>query len=424
MQFSEFGLRFSRPTGARELMEDLGAAMADGDALMLGGGNPAYIPEMEQVLREELARICAEPAQFRRLVGNYASPGGEDRFREALAVMLNEQYGWNLTRANIALTAGSQTSFFQLFNLLGGVMPGGGRRRILLPLTPEYIGYADTGLCDGLFTSRRPEIELLDGGLFKYRVDFDALRPGPDIGAICVSRPTNPTGNVLSDAEVTRLAALARAHEVPFIIDNAYGLPFPQILFTDATLYRDDNTILCMSLSKLGLPGVRCGVVIAREEIVDALTGMNAVMSLAVSSVGPVLLERLLVSGELLRLSREVIRPWYQARARQALAWLQQELADIDVRIHRAEGALFLWLWFPGLPVSSQRLYERLKARGVLVLSGHHFFPGLDDPWAHRDQCLRLTYSQDEHTVREGIRILGEELRALQRMSTTEASGH
>ena len=34
---------------------------------------------------------------------------------------------------------------------------------------------------------------------------------GDDIGAICVSRPTNPPGNVLTDDEIARLKSLAAA---------------------------------------------------------------------------------------------------------------------------------------------------------------------------------------------------------------------
>ena len=58
MEFSKFGRRFTRHTGASELMDDMGAAM-DGQApmLMLGGGNPARIPEMEQVFKDQLAAI-------------------------------------------------------------------------------------------------------------------------------------------------------------------------------------------------------------------------------------------------------------------------------------------------------------------------------------------------------------------------------
>ena len=76
-------------------------------------------------------------------------------------------------------------------------MPDGSQRAIHLPLAPEYLGYANTGLCDNFFTATRTSIELLDQHLFKYHVDFSRLEVGEDTAALCVSRPTNPTGNVL-----------------------------------------------------------------------------------------------------------------------------------------------------------------------------------------------------------------------------------
>jgi valine--pyruvate aminotransferase len=79
--------------------------------------------------------------------------------------------------------------------------------------------------------------------------------------------------------------------------------------------------------------------------------------------------------------------------------------------MHKPEGAFFLWLWFPGLPITSNELYRRLKQRDVLVLSGHHLFPGVaqDDP--HQRECLRLSYAQPPESVRAGIAILAEEVR-------------
>lgn len=420
MEFSNFGERFTRHTGAVELMTDLGAAMAaDEPPMMLGGGNPAHIPEMLAVFREQFRSVLDDGRDFRRLVADYPDPAGEQTFRHALAGLLRRECGWQVGPENIALTAGSQQGFFLLFNLLAGPQPDGVERRILLPLTPEYIGYGDLGVTADLFVARRPAIELLPDGLFKYRVDFAALEDVQDVAAICASRPTNPTGNVLTDEEVNRLRALSRRLDVPLILDNAYGLPFPQIVFTDATPVWDENIIVCMSLSKLGLPGLRTGIVVARPEIVAALGAMTAVTSLAVGSVGPVLVRNLVASGEIVRLSREVIRPFYARRAAQALGWLRAALGDCDWRVHTPEGALFLWLWLPRLSIPSAELYARLKARGVLVLSGHHFFPGLSESpaehWPHRDQCLRITYARDEDTVRRGIAIIGDEVRRWQR---------
>jgi valine--pyruvate aminotransferase len=93
------------------------------------------------------------------------------------------------------------------------------------------------------------------------------------------------------------------------------------------------------------------------------------------------------------------------------VAWLRHYCDRLPLRIHRPEGAFFLWLWFPGLPGGSAALYRRLKARDVLVLSGHHFFPGLEQPWAHRDECIRINCSQAPEAVEAGIRAIGEEAR-------------
>jgi valine--pyruvate aminotransferase len=82
----------------------------------------------------------------------------------------------------------------------------------------------------------------------------------------------------------------------------------------------------------------------------------------------------------------------------------------VPYRIHKPEGAIFLWLWFDGLPISSQELYERLKRRGVLVVPGHNFFPGMDKAWRHQQECIRVSYAQDGGTVRKGIALIAEEV--------------
>ncbi|MEA7931692.1 aminotransferase class I/II-fold pyridoxal phosphate-dependent enzyme, partial [Salmonella enterica subsp. enterica serovar Montevideo] len=41
--------------------------------------------------------------------------------------------------------------------------------------------------------------------------------------------PTNPTGNVITDEELMKLDRLANQHNIPLVIDNAYGVPFPGI---------------------------------------------------------------------------------------------------------------------------------------------------------------------------------------------------
>ncbi|MED5534831.1 MAG: valine--pyruvate transaminase [Pseudomonadota bacterium] len=413
-KWSKFGERFARPTGAAELMEDLGiATAAENEVLLLGGGNPGKIPEMQSLLRSRLADVAASDISTDQMFCNYPHPKGDVAFRKALAELLKREYGWQLSADNIALTAGSQTGFFLLFNMLAGEFSDGSVKRILLPATPEYAGYTDIGLMENLFVSQRPEIEDHPDGFFKYHVNFDTLKIDEDIAALCISRPTNPTGNVITDEELQQLDEMARRADVPLIVDNAYGLPFPRIVFSKATPSWNDNVVLCMSLSKLGLPGVRTGIIVANEEFIEALSNMTAVQSLAVASAGAVFVQPWLESGEIIDISRRYITPFYKHKSQVACQILRRELDGIPFKIHVPEGAFFLWVWLPGLPISSHDLYRRLKARGVFVMSGHHFFPGLKGSWRHRDECLRLSYSQDSTVVEEGMKLIGEELRKL-----------
>ena len=413
MNFSLFGDKANLKSGIKSLMDDLGHAMAvNRDMLMLGGGNPAHIPEVQRILRDKMNNIMNSGTLFEECIGNYDSPQGNFRFIEELVRLLNNEFNWNIKSSNIALTNGSQSAFFFLFNMFSGRFKDGSFKKILLPLTPEYIGYSDVGISsEEIFTSIRPEINFLDDHIFKYNIDFDNLKIDADIGAICVSRPTNPTGNVLSDMEIEKLIALAKKHDIPLIIDSAYGTPFPDMIYTDAKPYWNEHIIVCMSLSKLGLPGARTGIVIANEEIINAVSQMNAIINLATGSMGPTLVEPLLNSGDIISISRDIIKPYYSKKAQAAVNAFKEKLDGYDFYIHKPEGAFFLWLWFKGIKIDSDALYERLKNRGVLVVPGHYFFPGLADNWIHRNECIRVSYSQNQASVLKGIEIIAEEVK-------------
>ncbi len=414
MNFSKFASRFDSQSGIVQLMDDLGNAMSgNSDALMLGGGNPSHIPGVQQYFRDSLHRLIDNPALFSHAVGNYELPQGNQEFINAIVELMNKQYQWGIKAENVALTIGSQSAFFFLFNLLGGEDEAGIHKQILLPITPEYIGYSDVGLSDNMFYSYRPLIEKQDNHFFKYHVNFDDMHIRNNTAAMCVSRPTNPTGNVLSDSEVTRLLTLAETHKIPLIIDNAYGEPFPNIIFTETNPIWNENIIYCMSLSKVGLPGTRTGIVIADEPVINLIRNMNAVINLATANFGAMITKDLVSSGEILRLSQLQIKPYYQDKVAHAVEIMHRELDGLEYYIHKPEGAIFLWLWLPGLPISSDELYERLKEKGVIVISGSHFFPGLEEDWEHKHQCIRITYSMEESVVEQGIKLIAEELKSI-----------
>jgi valine--pyruvate aminotransferase len=395
-------------------MDDLGHALAVGgdDVHMLGGGQPAHIPEINALWRKRIEEISAAPGQLEHMLGNYEPPAGSTGFRRAIAELFRKEFGWDLSVDNVAITMGGQNAFFCLFNALAGHFKGGQQKKVLLPLVPEYIGYADQSVSGSMFRSIKPRIEYTGEHEFKYRVDFDHLQVTDDIAAICVSRPTNPTGNVLTDNEIAQLSQLAKANDIPLIIDNAYGAPFPNVIFTEAKPIWNENIILTLSLSKLGLPGTRTGIVIAQPEVIKGIASITSIMGLANTNTGQAIAQPLIENGEILRLSTELVQPFYLKKSEQAQAWVHQYFdPTLPYRIHRSEGALFLWAWFEGLPITSRELYERLKARDVLIVPGSYFFFGqVDRDWKHCDECIRINFTMPKEDVEEGIRIIGEEV--------------
>jgi valine--pyruvate aminotransferase len=415
LSLSRFGQKLCTHSGILELMDDLGNALSSGSGkiIMLGGGNPAAIPSMQAIWRQRtLEMLQKSPGQFDSMLGNYDPPQGRPEFIAAVVKLFQERFGWKIGPENVAITNGSQTSFFCLFNMLAGEFADGTNKKILLPVVPEYIGYADQGVSKNLFVAQEPAIERRDAHSFKYRVNFDSLEVGPEVAAIAVSRPANPTGNVLTNSEIAHLSALAKERGIPLIIDNAYGHPFPGIIFSEIVppLW-EDHLILTFSLSKIGLPGVRTGIVIANSEIIRCLYAANAIVSLANGNIGQALVAPLLASGELVTICQTCINPFYAEKAHHALACVKKSFDPAwPYFLHKCEGSPFLWLWLEGLACGTYELYQRLKARNVLVVPGKYFFYGLSEPWDHANQCLRINYSQPESTVSAGIKIIAEEL--------------
>jgi len=411
--WTESGQNLTGPSGILELMDDLGNAIGRDDLCMLGGGNPAAIPELQAIWRERMRELLDhDTAGFDRMLNNYDTPIGRPAFIEALAGHLRRRYDWDIGPGNIAVTNGTQNGLFHLFNAIAEP-----DRPVLLPLCPEYIGYADLGLRGPSFVARRPAIELRGDHDFKYGIDFDALglegKPN-EFAAVCLSRPTNPSGNVVTNAELARLSEQAAAAETPIVVDNAYGAPFPGIVFSDIEPTWDHNTILSLSLSKFGLPGTRTGILIADESVIQGMRAANAIANLATGNIGQELVTPLLESDRITELCRDVVRPFYESRAKQADLWLREAMdPNLPWRLHACEGSMFFWLWCDGLPISSAELYQRLKARGVLVVTGHYFFFGLGASgadWPHQHECLRIHAAMPPDITQRGLGIIAEEV--------------
>ena len=73
------------------------------------------------------------------------------------------------------------------------------------------------------------------------------------------------------------------------------------------TLNWHENIILCFSLSKVGLPGVRTGIIVAAPEVVKAVSSLNAIVNLSPTRFGAAIATPLLRDGRLKQLSDDLL---------------------------------------------------------------------------------------------------------------------
>ena len=107
---------------------------------------------------------------------------------------------------------------------------------------------------------------------------------------------------------------------------------------------------------------------------------MTAIVGLANCSIGQAIVLPLVESGEILRLAREVVGPFYKRKSELAQDWIAGSFNDsLDYHVHVSEEPCSCGFWFRGMRISAETLYNRLKERGVLVVPGHYF--GVSEDW-------------------------------------------
>lgn len=409
---TQFGNQMSNLTGVRAIMKDIIETLRAGQGkefINLSAGNPVILPEVEQLWRDSTAQLLAS-SEYGEVVCRYGSSQGYDPLIEAIAKDFNQRYLLNLTERNILITPGSQSIYFYAANAFAGYTESGALKQVVLPLSPEYTGYGGVSLIPEAVVAYKPSLEIdASAHRFKYRPDFSQLSINQDTGCVIFSRPCNPTGNVLTNEEVQKIADLAAPFNVPVLIDSAYAPPFPALNFTEMTPLFGENILHCMSLSKAGLPGERVGVVIGDPKLVGVLESFQTNMCIHSPRYGQAIAAIAIASGALADIATRVIRPYYQHKFEVIENTLDQSMPqNLPWFLHRGEGAIFAWLWLRDLPITDWELYQELKQVGVIVVPGSSFFPGLREDWSHKHQCLRISLTATDAEIETGMQRLAK----------------
>ncbi len=226
-------------------------------------GNPS-IPA-PSVVGETMQRLLSETDPI--LLHGYTSAPGDLGVRGTIAEHIQARFGFEATAANIYMTCGAAAS---LTISLRALCSEGDEVLLLAPYFPEYQVFVRNAGAVPVVVP--PCVDTLT-------VDFDALSAAitPKTRAIIVNSPNNPSGVVLDEACITRLAALlterstAIGRPIAILADE----PYRELVYGDLQVpyipNYYDHTLVCYSYSKsLSLPGERIGYIMVSPRMEGA----------------------------------------------------------------------------------------------------------------------------------------------------------
>jgi DNA-binding transcriptional MocR family regulator len=326
------------------------------------------IPAPECLPTDELAD-CAREALRRdgRTILSYGSTLGYAPLREWIA----ERH--QVEPERVVVTNGS----LQVFNILLSSLRAG-------PVLVERPTYD------------RPRRILIDEGreLGEIGVDDDGLdvdeleRIWSDDGpaALLYTIPTfqNPTGVTLSERRRRRLAALVRAHGLPVLEDDPYGLvrfdgeSLPSLFELDG----GQHVLYSSSFSKTVAPGLRVGYAIVPEALASELEPRVASTYITPALVAQATLHEFLRRG-LFEPNLERVCNLLRERRDAMLEALEHGFGG-RAGWSRPEGGYFVWLELPDELDASELLFRAQEA-------GVTFVPGAD--FGGEPNTARLAFS-------------------------------
>lgn len=347
-------------------------------SLNLGLGEPSINPDTDLV--EDGLR------KFRNGPQGYTRNAGLQPLREAINAFRPE------LRAHpdrVLITQGSQEAVF--ISLAALINPGDE----VLIMDPAFNIYAPI---TRLFGGRPVSVAMDPADGFALRADAVRRALTPATKLVCVVSPGNPTGRALNDKDARALAALAEEHGFTLLVDEVYR----ELHHTDApapTPGAYSNRVITVgSMSKnCAMTGLRVGWAILPEYAYSTAIKAHQLCATCAASLCQYIALAAFEHNALFR-HREI----YKKRLDVTLAAASEHLRRAPTR---PEGAFYVMLNFRHLPVASAKLSEMLlEEEDVVMVPGEAFGPS-----AHG--FFRISFAQDDATVVEGIRRLGNLLR-------------
>ncbi|QDL90649.1 pyridoxal phosphate-dependent aminotransferase [Paroceanicella profunda] len=332
--------------------------MAEGhDVIELTIGEPDIAPD------PGLLQACSDALFAGRI--RYSDGRGEPALLDALAAKYTARTGRNFTRGNFMCFPGTQTA---LSVVMQGLVEAGDEVLVGDPYYATYEGVIRATGAAVVPVPLRPEAG--------FHLDAQDLAAAvtPRSRVVLLNSPHNPTGAVLSAAQIAAIGAVARAHDLWIVCDEVYELLIHHGTFASPLDNPDlaARSIAVSSISKSNAaPGLRSGWAAAPAEAIDTLLPVAETMLFGnqpfiADATAHALTSPAGISGRM--------TASYRARADAAIEILS---AGPGLRPLRPEAGMFLFLDIRGTGVDDARFATGLmEAEDVSVMPGTAFGAG------------------------------------------------
>jgi aspartate/methionine/tyrosine aminotransferase len=318
---------------------------------------------------------------------HYTPALGLTALRQRLSGFYRERYGVEIEAERIVITPGASTALQLVLAML--VDPGD---RVLM---------ADPG-----YPCNRNFVHLLNGvpvGLpvdaaTNYQPDAESVGAAwtGSVAALLVASPSNPTGTLLSEADIRALFAVTQSHGARLVVDEIYhGLTYGEAART--ALAVSDDIFVINSFSKyFGMTGWRLGWLVAPREAVAGIDKLAQNLYLAAPTPAQYAALSAFDPGNIAIL--EARRLEFRARRDYllpALRGLGFEIAGTP------EGAFYLYADCSRFTDDSYGFSVRLLEEAGVAIT-----PGIDFGEHRPERHVRFAYTTSREHLEEGVRRL------------------
>ena len=356
------------------------------DAVNLSQGFPDFDPPA--CVTKRLAEIAAPgPHQ-------YTPTWGAKNYRQALADKVGKCMGIDLDPdRNVLATVGSTEA---MMAALMAITNPGDKLVLFSPYFENYYSQA-------IFNSIEPVFVPLDPPSFTFDgAKLEAAFADPKTKAMLLCNPSNPSGRVFTEEELTFIADLAKKYDVIVITDEVYEhIVFAPHKHTYIAALPGmwERTICCSSLSKTySVTGWRLGYIVANERLLNECKKVHDFLTVCAPSP----LQEAIIPG--LRLGDDYYHEFGE-KYTQKRDILAKGLTDIGMRFTMPEGTYFMMVDISDFQgsLTDVEFCEKLTEKvGVAMVPGSTFF---HDPVGH---LARVHFSKKDETLYDAIERLSK----------------